>query len=89
VLAREVGQLPPTEFLDLLDRRRHDERLVGLLWGAAVCVFEDTKRSPPCVRAALVEVLVQDTKCLRNKLIESGATGLFEGRLPGSAARSA
>lgn len=47
VLAREVQQLPPAELLDLLDRRRHDERLLGLLRSATVGVIEDAEGGAP------------------------------------------
>ena len=75
VLAREVQQLPPAELLDLLDRRRHDERLLGLLGSAAVLVLEDAECCSPGIRPALIQVIVQDAKRLWDNLIERGAAG--------------
>jgi hypothetical protein len=89
VLAREVEQLPPAELLDLLDRRRHHERPLGLLGGTTELVVKDPQRGSPRIRPAFVQVRVQHLQRLRNKLIERRAAGLLDGRLPRSSTETA
>ena len=88
VLTGQVEQLPPTQLLDLLDRRRHDERLLGLLGSAAKLVLKDPQGCSPRIRPALVEMLVQDAERLRYKLIQGGAASLLDRRLLGASAES-
>jgi hypothetical protein len=89
VLPGQVKQLPPAELLDLLDRRRHDERLLGLLRGAAELVLKDPQSGSPGIRPASIQVRVQHLQGLRDKLIQRGPAGLLDRRLAWSAAESA
>jgi hypothetical protein len=63
---------------DLLLGIGKDNALLGLLRSTAVCMFENTKYSPPCIRPALVKVLVQDAQRLRHKLIECCPPSLLD-----------
>ena len=50
-------------------------------------MIEDAEGGAPSVSASGVEMLVEDAQRLRDKLIESGAASLLDGRLAGACRR--